>query len=257
MATYGTRVCGQCGTFYEAATPRQAKCLACPRIHKKKSREAPASAGEAPLCVCGCGDKVKWGMEAKRWNNYLHGHEGTVRFKTEEFYENIDRPAWNKGMGTFKKCLICAKEFRSKREDHNYCSRECFHSGNSGESSFFYVDGSRAKYVMRQLIDNNNNKISVRKHILLMEQKLDRRLNTMEVVHHKDGNGLNNSLDNLHLFHCDTCHVHFHHCKNAGNGLNYEYEYKEAHSSGQKSREYVRPSYTMRTVNYHLNEEYK
>ncbi len=30
--------------------------------------------GEAPLCACGCGEKVKWHKHDKRWNTYLHHH---------------------------------------------------------------------------------------------------------------------------------------------------------------------------------------
>jgi hypothetical protein len=36
-------------------------------------------------------------------------------------------------------------------------------------------------------------------HRLIMEYHLGRPLHTSEVVHHKDGNGLNNALDNLEI----------------------------------------------------------
>lgn len=39
----------------------------------------------------------------------------------------------------------------------------------------------------------------VLEHRLLIEMKLERFLNYGEVVHHIDGNGLNNSLDNLEV----------------------------------------------------------
>ncbi len=45
-----------------------------------------------------------------------------------------------------------------------------------------------------------NNQGYVRKHRLIMEQHLGRFLIPIEVVHHKNGNTLNNRLCNLHLF---------------------------------------------------------
>ena len=43
------------------------------------------------------------------------------------------------------------------------------------------------------------NKKQVRLHRYLMEQKLGRKLNPNELVHHKDGNKFNNDIDNLEL----------------------------------------------------------
>ena len=45
----------------------------------------------------------------------------------------------------------------------------------------------------------------VYKHRLIYEEKLGRYLNRCEIIHHKDGNKLNNSLDNLELL---THHMH-------------------------------------------------
>ncbi|MFZ5559368.1 MAG: HNH endonuclease [Patescibacteria group bacterium] len=46
----------------------------------------------------------------------------------------------------------------------------------------------------------------VPEHILVMEQNLNRILNSQEVVHHKDGNKLNNILSNLKLFNSEKEH---------------------------------------------------
>lgn len=48
-----------------------------------------------------------------------------------------------------------------------------------------------------------------REHILVMEQHIGRKLNKGEVVHHVDGDGLNNNLDNLVLMTKDI-HDTFH-----------------------------------------------
>lgn len=49
-----------------------------------------------------------------------------------------------------------------------------------------------------------------RVHRLLMAEQLGRELSRRERVHHIDGDGLNNAIENLHLFHCEACHQ-FHH----------------------------------------------
>lgn len=43
------------------------------------------------------------------------------------------------------------------------------------------------------------NKRQIRLHRYIMECYLGRKLNSNEIVHHKDGNKLNNSIDNLEL----------------------------------------------------------
>ena len=47
----------------------------------------------------------------------------------------------------------------------------------------------------------------VLKHRLVMEEHLCRYLNTQEVVHHKDGNPANNSIENLELFSSQSEHM--------------------------------------------------
>ena len=58
----------------------------------------------------------------------------------------------------------------------------------------------------------------------IIEKELKRKLNKEEVVHHKDGNKLNNNINNLRLFKNQTEH-HNHHLKNMMH-TNYWYEKK-------------------------------
>jgi hypothetical protein len=50
----------------------------------------------------------------------------------------------------------------------------------------------------------------VLEHRYVMEQALGRLLAPWEVVHHKDGNGLNNDVDNLQLFQDGITHSLYH-----------------------------------------------
>lgn len=50
----------------------------------------------------------------------------------------------------------------------------------------------------------------VAEHVLVIEKHLGRYLNQKEIVHHKDGNKLNNHLRNLFLFPNNKVHINFH-----------------------------------------------
>lgn len=81
-----------------------------------------------------------------------------------------------------------------------------------GSNSPFYKtgstidkDGYRLVHVPEHPFSNSNN--YVREHRLVMENKLGRYLTPLEVVHHIDGDKLNNSPDNLELFSKNSEHL--------------------------------------------------
>jgi hypothetical protein len=57
------------------------------------------------------------------------------------------------------------------------------------------AQGSTAKKYKTILVDGKQ----VREHRWIMEQHLGRQLESWEHVHHKDGNHLNNALENLEV----------------------------------------------------------
>lgn len=46
---------------------------------------------EAPLCNCGCGEKVKWNKSKKRWNKFIKGHERRGWKWSEEVKEKMSK----------------------------------------------------------------------------------------------------------------------------------------------------------------------
>jgi flagellar basal body rod protein FlgC len=98
-----------------------------------------------------------------------------------------------------RKCANCGREFATTGSQltngwGHYCSKRC----ESAQSAWRYkkngywcvkADGHPRAYEKGYYYE----------HILVMEQYLGRRLKKNEVVHHRDGNKLNNNLVNLEL----------------------------------------------------------
>ena len=109
-------------------------------------------------------------------------------------------------------CKQCGKQFYSTRND--FCSRKCardYRSENM-EHKTYMEKGYLVKYE-----NGYNKKGNVKLHRAVMEEKLGRRLNSDEVVHHKDGNKLNNDISNLEVMSRGD-HSRFHRKKDIENG---------------------------------------
>lgn len=66
---------------------------------------------------------------------------------------------------------------------------------------------------------NTDVKGYVYEHRLIMEKHINRYLKPEEEVHHIDGNGLNNELDNLVLFPSKSAHIRFHRLQEVNHGI--------------------------------------
>ena len=95
-------------------------------------------------------------------------------------------------------CMACGVSFERKaseadRHEGAYCSRSCYESHRK-ENAHCYP------------------KIAgVHAHRVVAEQKLGRKLHPGEIVHHKDENKLNYSLDNLEVLKNQAEHLRLHH----------------------------------------------
>lgn len=100
-------------------------------------------------------------------------------------------------------CSTCGKEFeqyaseydrpsRVRKFEERFCSKKCSAKGKTTDG-----DG----YILLYMPEHPNcNSIGfIREHRYIIEQHIGRLLTKEEVVHHKDNNKSNNSLDNLEL----------------------------------------------------------
>ncbi len=108
-----------------------------------------------------------------------------------------------------RNCLACGAPFRPRGGHNRYCSRECGIPARSGKNAPTYKGGS-VNHNGYKLICISGKRMLEHRHV--MEVHLKRKLEPGEVVHHKDHNRLNNSLDNLELIPTHSIHLKQHLC---------------------------------------------
>jgi hypothetical protein len=118
-----------------------------------------------------------------------------------------------------KLCNYCKKEMwvqphRFKTGRGKFCSKTCLGKSARGNSARHWKGGKikSNKYIMIYCPDHPRavHGRYVWEHVLLAEKVLGRYLEDQEVVHHINGNGNDNRLENLYLFHNNRDHIHFH-----------------------------------------------
>jgi len=107
-------------------------------------------------------------------------------------------------------CSICGKERWVKLCNGKPRYNRCNSCAKSGKNNPRWKDGKSSK--RRGIrIWQPEKKFFIFEHRLIMEKHLGRKLNIDEVVHHINGNKLDNRIENLMLFKNDSEHRAYHH----------------------------------------------
>lgn len=114
--------------------------------------------------------------------------------------------------GTIVQCKTCGKEFYSTRQ--KFCSPECSSSYRSKHSpkKLYMENGYLVEHVK-----GYNKKGNAKKHRLVVEEAIGRRLTKDEVVHHINGDKTDNRLENLKIM-SRSEHSSFHRKDEKANG---------------------------------------
>lgn len=99
-------------------------------------------------------------------------------------------------------CEICGSPL--KQNAKRFCSRSCSGKAHRGNNNPKYKGGCVRPDGYRLICVDG---IPMLEHRHVMERELGRILSPQEIVHHKDQNKLNNSIDNLELLDSQSTHV--------------------------------------------------
>ena len=98
-------------------------------------------------------------------------------------------------------CIDCGKIILDMSKRCKACSKKGNLNPRFNKKPSNYKGGTITKSGSRNIIykEVRINKKRLKEHRYIMEKELGRKLRKDEIIHHKDGNGLNNRLDNLQI----------------------------------------------------------
>lgn len=143
-----------------------------------------------------------------------------------------------------RECLKCGNPFRPLRASSRYCSRPCAWANNGKhQTRLSEVWWTNQKGYIEGRVTDQGTTRRVKKHRLIMEKHLGRRLEAWEDVHHKDEVKTNNEIDNLQIkSHGEHTRDHFkgRAGNNKGRRLNLSDAERQARSERMRQRHQAR-----------------
>ena len=110
-------------------------------------------------------------------------------------------------------CLVCHKKFISKISDkRKFCSGECYKKYHVGKKHHWWKGGIFIKKYIKVYAPNHSRAVGsyVFEHLLVMEEKIGRPVKLGEIVHHVNGDPLDNRPKNLMLLPNQKSHAYYH-----------------------------------------------
>ena len=112
-----------------------------------------------------------------------------------------------------KKCKSCKKLFYRGRDvtefrARKFCSQTCSRNWHTGKNHYNWRRGFCLNEGYKRSYSHSRRYV----HRLEIEKFLGRKLLSSEIVHHKDGNKLNNKINNLQIL-SRSEHAKIHHAK--------------------------------------------
>ena len=145
-----------------------------------------------PLCVCGCGGRVKWSPDNHQWNKYIKGHYKNDHFKTIKFRKKTSkRMLKNNPMNNPESRKKISKAnsgknhpfYNKKRPEHSEYMKE--HSRWIGRHTWVHIISQKKRKESSQRMKENNpmynpktrEKVSkhMKKHSFWIDRKLSKK----------------------------------------------------------------------------------
>jgi len=221
------KTCLICGVKFDASNAKQKYCSRkCrdkaarkPRKQKKcpscgKIFTAPLTRPSQIFCCNVCRAKADRGItyENKECHNCGKKFQA-IPWRHQKFCSVQCGIDYHKGITLIEKiCPQCKKTFQSESwRRQKFCSVQCGIDFNRGKPRSIRQKSAPQKQIRNRAERRTKDGRRIALHRLIMEEKIGRKLESFETVHHIDMDRNNNEIDNLYLYRNESTHIKGHH----------------------------------------------